>query len=51
MKKERLSCRRNCGNWNAADGDCELMGLNHLTPRTCPVFKQLYPAHFEEVAK
>lgn len=38
LKKEHARCRSWCTMWNSDDGDCEAMGVNHLTPSTCPIF-------------
>lgn len=36
MKKVRITCREWCPIWNSEDRDCEIYGVDHLSPRTCP---------------
>ena len=39
-KKEHARCSKWCTYWNSYDRDCEIMGINHRTPSTCPLFWQ-----------
>ncbi len=38
FKKKRAKCSAWCTMWNSIDWDCELMGVQKLTPSTCRRF-------------
>ena len=40
LKKEHARCSKCCSCWNSIDHDCEIMGENHRTPSTCPIYWQ-----------